>query len=51
MQGSLPWDATNGLHTVRCRAISATGETQTSNQAPPAPDGATGWDELTVSVA
>jgi len=51
VQWSLPWTATSGSHTVRCRAISATGETQTSTQAPPAPDGATGWDELTLSVA
>lgn len=51
VQWSLPWDATTGSHTVRCRAISADGSTQTSDTAPPAPDGATGWDETTVSVA
>ncbi|MFF7682153.1 molybdopterin-dependent oxidoreductase [Microbacterium sp. NPDC007973] len=51
VQWSLPWEATSGLHTARCRAISADGSTQTSDQAPPAPDGATGWDEATISVA
>ncbi len=50
VQWSLPWDATSGSHTVRCRAISATGETQTPDRAAPAPDGATGYDELTISV-
>ncbi|WP_431796358.1 molybdopterin-dependent oxidoreductase [Microbacterium enclense] len=51
VQWSLPWDATPGTHTVRCRATSATGELQTPNRATPAPDGATGWDELTLTVA
>ncbi len=51
VQWSLPWEATSGLHTARCRAISADGSTQTADQAPPAPDGATGWDEATISVA
>jgi DMSO/TMAO reductase YedYZ molybdopterin-dependent catalytic subunit len=51
VQWSLAWEATSGSHTVRCRAISADGQTQTDVPAPPAPDGATGWDELTVTVA
>ncbi|MDQ1175940.1 molybdopterin-dependent oxidoreductase [Microbacterium sp. SORGH_AS_0421] len=51
VQWSLPWNATSGSHTIRCRAISADGQTQTSDVAAPAPDGATGWDERTVSVA
>lgn len=51
VQWSLPWNATSGSHTLRCRAVSATGETQTSDTAAPAPDGATGWDQRTVSVA
>jgi len=51
VQWSLPWDATAGTHTIRCRATSATGETQTQQRAAPAPDGATGWDELTLTVA
>jgi hypothetical protein len=51
VQWSVPWTATSGSHTVRCRALSADGQTQTSDRAAPAPDGATGWDEVTVSVA
>ncbi len=51
VQWSVPWDATSGTHTIRCRATSATGETQTPQRAAPAPDGATGWDELTLTVA
>ncbi|MDI9891272.1 molybdopterin-dependent oxidoreductase [Microbacterium sp. IEGM 1404] len=51
VQWSVPWDATSGTHTIRCRATSATGETQTEQRAAPAPDGATGWDELTLTVA
>lgn len=51
VQWSLPWEATSGLHTARCRAISVDGSTQTPDEAPPAPDGATGWDEMTISVA
>lgn len=51
VQWSLPWDATAGTHTIRCRATSATGEVQTQTRAAPAPDGATGWDELTLTVA
>ena len=51
VQWSLPWSAEPGEHTLRCRAISADGQTQTSESAPPAPDGATGWHEVPVSVA
>jgi len=51
VQWSLPWNAESGSHVIRCRAVSATGETQTSDTAAPAPDGATGWDQRTVSVA
>lgn len=51
VQWSLPWNAESGSHVIRCRAVSATGETQTSATAAPAPDGATGWDQRTVSVA
>lgn len=51
VQWRLPWNAESGSHVIRCRAVSATGETQTSDTAAPAPDGATGWDQRTVSVA
>jgi DMSO/TMAO reductase YedYZ molybdopterin-dependent catalytic subunit len=50
VQWSLPWTATTGEHVLRCRATSASGEVQTSDQAPPAPDGATGWHQRTVTV-
>ena len=34
---------TPGEHRIRVRATNADGETQTEEQRPPAPDGATGW--------
>lgn len=51
VQWSIPWQATAGEHTLRCRAISTAGETQTEARTPPAPDGATGWPEVRVTVA
>lgn len=51
VQWMLPWSAPSGSHTIRCRAISSTGESQTSAEAPPAPDGSTGWHEIRVQVA
>ncbi|WP_144766181.1 molybdopterin-dependent oxidoreductase [Curtobacterium sp. 9128] len=44
------WTATAGEHQVRVRAVSADGEVQTSVERPPAPNGATGWDTITISV-
>ncbi|WP_239073238.1 molybdopterin-dependent oxidoreductase [Sediminihabitans luteus] len=44
------WDATSGSHTLRVRATDADGQVQTSDTAPPAPDGATGWHEVDVRV-
>ncbi|WP_029608189.1 molybdopterin-dependent oxidoreductase [Leucobacter chromiiresistens] len=43
VQWSLEWAATPGPHTARVRATDASGYTQTPDEAPPAPDGATGW--------
>lgn len=51
VQWSIPWRATAGEHTLRCRAVSTAGETQTEARTPPAPDGATGWPEVRVTVA
>ncbi|MFV0451399.1 MAG: molybdopterin-dependent oxidoreductase [Propioniciclava sp.] len=51
VQWSLAWDARPGRHTMRCRATNTDGETQTQYPAPPAPDGATGWHEIEVSVS
>ncbi|GII91326.1 molybdopterin-dependent oxidoreductase [Sinosporangium siamense] len=45
------WDATPGSHTIEVRATDGTGHTQTSTQAPPVPDGATGWHSRVVSVS
>ena len=50
VQWSLPWTADVGGHVIRCRAVSTTGEVQTSTHAPPAPNGATGWHERFVEV-
>jgi DMSO/TMAO reductase YedYZ molybdopterin-dependent catalytic subunit len=44
------WDASPGSHRIRCRATDGTGYTQTSEVRPPAPDGATGWHTIEVSV-
>ncbi|WP_249354048.1 molybdopterin-dependent oxidoreductase [Microbacterium sp. 2FI] len=50
VQWSMPWTATVGDHLLRCRATSTTGEVQTSDIAPPAPDGATGHHERFITV-
>ncbi|MFD4960081.1 molybdopterin-dependent oxidoreductase [Microbacterium sp. NPDC058389] len=50
VQWSFPWTADKGDHVIQCRATSKTGEVQTETEAPPAPDGATGWHWRTVSV-
>jgi DMSO/TMAO reductase YedYZ molybdopterin-dependent catalytic subunit len=44
------WDATPGNHRLQVRATDRTGYTQTSRREPVAPDGATGWHTITVSV-
>ncbi|MFA7000511.1 MAG: molybdopterin-dependent oxidoreductase, partial [Candidatus Paceibacterota bacterium] len=49
---SFPWTATQGgFHTVTARATDNTGAVQTEDQAPPAPDGATGWPSVSFEVA
>nr|WP_055507079.1 molybdopterin-dependent oxidoreductase [Nonomuraea pusilla] len=50
-QWALDWDATPGRHTLQVRATDAAGRTQTEQEAPPMPDGATGWHTITVEVA
>lgn len=45
------WDATSGSHTIQVRATDKTGYTQTGREAPPAPNGATGWHTINVGVA
>jgi DMSO/TMAO reductase YedYZ molybdopterin-dependent catalytic subunit len=39
-----------GSHTVRVRATDGTGEVQTSDRTPPAPDGARGYHEITLTA-
>ncbi|MEM8925822.1 MAG: molybdopterin-dependent oxidoreductase [Actinomycetota bacterium] len=43
--------AESGRHLIRVRATDESGETQTSAVTPPAPSGATGWHEVSVSAA
>jgi Oxidoreductase molybdopterin binding domain len=44
------WAATPGSHVLRVRATDGDGEVQTMDQAPPAPDGATGYHTRRVEV-
>lgn len=50
-QWVLEWDAEPGGHRIAVRATDRAGRTQTPDQAPPAPDGATGHHSVTVTVA
>jgi DMSO/TMAO reductase YedYZ molybdopterin-dependent catalytic subunit len=49
-QWVVDWDATAGTHRVQVRATDGEGEVQTDQARPPAPDGATGWHTIQVSV-
>ena len=44
------WAATAGDHTLQVRAVDRTGSVQTGREAPPAPDGASGWHTVEVTV-
>jgi len=44
------WQATTGRHTIQVRATDGTGATQTADRAAPAPDGATGYHTIDVTV-
>jgi DMSO/TMAO reductase YedYZ molybdopterin-dependent catalytic subunit len=44
------WDAAPGRYRWRVRAITSDGEIQTGESAEPAPDGATGWHTIDVTV-
>ncbi len=50
VQWVLDWDATPGSHTISVRATDGTGTVQEERRTPPAPDGARGWDSITVRV-
>jgi DMSO/TMAO reductase YedYZ molybdopterin-dependent catalytic subunit len=45
------WDARPGKHTLQVRATDGLDDVQTGDEASPAPDGATGWDTVTVTVS
>ncbi|MGH3317717.1 MAG: molybdopterin-dependent oxidoreductase, partial [Nocardioidaceae bacterium] len=45
------WDATPGTHQLQVRATDRTGRTQTPVREPIAPNGATGWHNVTVIVS
>ena len=44
------WDAPPGNHMIEARATDKTGHTQTANQAPPEPNGASGYPSIQVTV-
>jgi hypothetical protein len=48
---SFNWQATQpGSHTLTVRATDNTGAVQTADEAPPVPDGATGWHTVSFAV-
>ncbi|CAN5146076.1 molybdopterin-dependent oxidoreductase [soil metagenome] len=49
-QWLLPWSAPAGDHVISVRATDASGYTQTSDVAPPAPDGSSGYHTIRVTV-
>jgi hypothetical protein len=49
-QWSWRWDAAPGDHELQVRATDETGAAQTDQHADPAPDGATGWHTVPVTV-
>ncbi|WBB79236.1 molybdopterin-dependent oxidoreductase [Micromonospora sp. WMMD882] len=50
VQWSWQWTATPGEHTLQARATDASGATQPEQRRPVAPDGATGWHTVRVTV-
>jgi DMSO/TMAO reductase YedYZ molybdopterin-dependent catalytic subunit len=50
VQWVFDWAATSGQHVVQVRATDGTGVTQTELQSRPAPDGARGWDTVSIEV-
>ncbi len=45
------WNATSGTHRLQVRATDNSGATQTADEAPPPPDGATGYHTITVKIS
>jgi len=50
-QWTYAWDATPGKHEIQVRATDNGGAVQPQGQAPPFPDGATGWHTIGVEVS
>jgi DMSO/TMAO reductase YedYZ molybdopterin-dependent catalytic subunit len=50
VQWVIDWDATPGGHMIAVRATDGTGAVQEERRTPPAPDGARGWNSITVQV-
>jgi DMSO/TMAO reductase YedYZ molybdopterin-dependent catalytic subunit len=50
-QWKFRWNATQGSHLVRVRAIDGMGVVQTGAEAPPFPSGATGYDTVSIQVS
>ena len=51
VQWMLRWQATPGTYTIEVRATDGTGAVQTATPGAPAPAGATGYDQVRVTVA
>ncbi|MFL6026477.1 MAG: molybdopterin-dependent oxidoreductase [Friedmanniella sp.] len=49
-QWRYPWSATSGSHTLTVRATDQDGNLQVAAEAPPAPDGSTGYHQITAKV-
>jgi hypothetical protein len=49
-QWKLEWAATSGDHTLWVRATDTDGNVQVEASAPPAPDGATGYHNISIHV-
>lgn len=49
-QWRMPWIASSGVHTVRCRAFDGNGELQDEVERWPIPNGATGYDARSITV-
>ncbi len=50
VQWSIDWEATSGMHWLRCRAVDSDGNLQVEEPSPVAPDGATGWHTVRIVV-
>lgn len=50
-QWYLPWEATPGHHTLTARAFDGAGQVQSEQRADPAPDGASGYHSVGVTVS